>query len=182
MPKKLKGPRKKPARSRGQPKAGARKKAIAGPEKRVAVIGIGNPLMKDDGAGLSVIDLLSGMPKGVLIVDAGTGGMGLLHILNDLDAAVIVDAVDFGGEPGEIRVLSHKEAVSTKKLPGLSLHEGDILKIIEMSRRLGECPEMILICAIQPAEIRAGIGLTENVEKAMPRLARAVKETVKKMR
>jgi len=69
----------------------------------MAVIGIGNPLMRDDGAGLSVIDLLSREPKNVAIVDAGTGGMMLLHILPDLDVAVIVDAVDFGGKPGEIR-------------------------------------------------------------------------------
>ena len=181
MPKNAKGSKKKPAHAKAKPKARTPKKTIAEPEKRIAVIGIGNPLMKDDGAGLSVIDLLSGMPEGVLIVDAGTGGMGLLHILADLDVAVIVDAVDFEGDPGEIRVLSLREIISTKKLPGLSLHEGDILKIIEMARRLGQCPETIAICAIQPAEIRAGIGLTEKVERAMPRLARVIKETVKKL-
>jgi hydrogenase maturation protease len=153
----------------------------SGQAKRITVIAIGNPLMRDDGAGVSVLQLLSGIPEEVAIIDAGTGGIGLLYILSNLDAAIIVDAVDFGGQPGEVRTFPLSQVISTKALPGLSLHEGDILKTIEMAQRLSQCPNEIVICAIQPEEIAEGICLSKPVKKALPKLARVVKETVKKM-
>lgn len=149
--------------------------------KRIAVIGIGNPLRRDDGAGISVLELLSGMPENAAIVDAGTGGFKLLHVLSDLDAAVLVDAADFGGEAGEVRSFPVSQVVSTKALPGLSLHEGDIMKVIEMARWLDQCPREIIICAIQPKEVADGIELSEPVRKSIPELANAVKDAVDKL-
>ncbi|MFH0815677.1 MAG: hydrogenase maturation protease [Methanobacteriota archaeon] len=140
---------------------------------KAAVIGIGNPLMCDDGAGIEVLDALRKMtlPAGVDILDCGTGGMALLHALADYRAVAIVDAVDFGGRPGEVKSFSPDDAVSIKELKRLSLHEGDAFETIVLARRLGQCPENIVICAIQPKRIEPRHGMTRDVRSKLPELA-----------
>ncbi|MEW5937133.1 MAG: hydrogenase maturation protease [Candidatus Thermoplasmatota archaeon] len=141
--------------------------------KRAAIIGIGNPLMGDDGAGISVLDIIRGsaLPEGVEVIDMGTGGFSLLHLLAELDTAIIVDAVDFGGAPGEVTTFTPSDVRSAKPCQGLSLHEGDVMKVVSLAQQLGQCPKRVVICAIQPAEIAPGRGLSTWVKEHLPLLA-----------
>lgn len=145
--------------------------------KKTAVIGIGNTLMSDDGAGVRVLEHLDDLPDHVSIVELAAGGMILLHHLEDYDRVIIADAVDFGGEPGEIRVFSPDE-VRTIKTVGYSLHDLDILKVLELAAKLGMLPESVRIAAIQPASLEMKEGLTPPVEAALPKLARKISEQV----
>ncbi|TVQ69240.1 MAG: hydrogenase maturation protease [Balneolaceae bacterium] len=145
--------------------------------KKTAVIGIGNTLMSDDGAGVRVLEHLDDLPDHVSIVELAAGGMILLHHLEDYDCVIIADAVDFGGEPGEIRVFSPDE-VRTIKTVGYSLHDLDILKVLELAAKLGMLPESVRIAAIQPASLEMKEGLTPPVEAALPKLARKISEQV----
>ncbi|MFO8030135.1 MAG: hydrogenase maturation protease [Cyclonatronaceae bacterium] len=138
-----------------------------------AIIGIGNTLMSDDGAGVRVLELLDDLPDHVRIVELATGGMNLLHHLEDYDSVVIVDAVDFGGGPGEIRVFGPDE-VRTVKTVGYSLHDLDILKVLDLAARLGTLPSSVRIAAIQPVSLEMKEGLTPPVEAALPELARRI--------
>ena len=140
--------------------------------------------MADDGAGIAVLELIMGMgmPKGVDVVDAGTGGIALLHILANRDAVVIADAVDMGLRPGIVRIFSPDDVVSVKELKRLSLHEGDVFETIVLARRLDQCPAKIIICAIQPKSIAPKIGLTAPVRKGLPEFARAIGNAVKSKR
>jgi hydrogenase maturation protease len=140
-----------------------------------AIIGIGNPLMGDDGAGLAVLARLARMPlpEGIALLDGGTAGVGLLHILAGLDAAVLVDAMDFGGVPGEIRTFAPSEVRSLSLRPRLSLHEADVLQVIALAARLGQCPSMIALCAIQPERIAPCCVLSSIVEANLAALAQA---------
>jgi len=144
--------------------------------KRVAVIGIGNTLMSDDGAGVRVLELLS-VPKGVKVVELATGGMSLLHVLEGLDTAIIADAVDFGGRPGEIRVFT-PEDVTTIKTVGYSLHDLDIMKVLELAKRTDTLPRQVFIVAVQPASLKMGEGLSPQVEKVLPRMAARIRELI----
>ena len=150
---------------------------------RAAVLGVGNPLMCDDGAGIEVLEALRKMtlPSGVEILDCGTGGMTLLHALADYRAVVIVDAVDFGGKPGEVKSFSPDDAVSIKELKRLSLHEGDAFETIVLARRLGQCPDRITICAIQPKRIEPRQGMTGAVRSSIPELASQVRLALKRL-
>jgi len=149
---------------------------------RRAIVALGNPLMGDDGAGPAALERLRGMalPLGVALLDAGTAGLGLLHILADLDLVVLVDAVDFGGAPGEIRTFTPSEACSRRPVP-LSLHEGDALQIVALAERLGQCPRCIAVCAIQPARIAPAQGLTASVAARLPALSEEVIQTLQTM-
>ncbi|MBA3045268.1 MAG: hydrogenase maturation protease [Candidatus Thermoplasmatota archaeon] len=140
---------------------------------RVAVIGIGNILMSDDGAGVKVLELLFPLPKGVVIIELATGGMTLLHQFDGLDKAIIIDAVDFGGKPGEVRVFKPEDVTSIKTV-GYSLHDLDILKVLELAGRMGTLPKAVFIAAIQPASLEMGEGLSPEVEGALPELAARV--------
>jgi len=140
--------------------------------KKTAVIGIGNTLMGDDGAGVRVLELLS-VPKGVRIVELATGGMTLLHELEGLDRAIIADAADFGGKPGEVRVFKPDEVKSIKTV-GYSLHDLDILKVLELAKGMGTLPKEVFIVAVQPARLEMGEGLSPEVEGALGEMARAI--------
>jgi len=138
--------------------------------KKIAIIGIGNILMSDDGAGVRVLELLSPPPKGVELIELATGGMSLLHKLEGLDTAIIVDAVDFGGKPGEVRVFKPEDVTSIKTV-GYSLHDLDILKVLELAKQMGTLPKHVFIAAIQPGSLEMGEGLSPEVEGALPELA-----------
>jgi hydrogenase maturation protease len=143
--------------------------------KKIAVIGIGNVLMSDDGAGVRVLAILSPLPKNAAIIELATGGMSLLHKLEGLDTAIIVDAVDFGGKPGEVRVFT-PEDVTTIKTVGYSLHDLDILKVLELAKQMGTLPKRVFIAAIQPVSFEMGDGLSSEVESALPELAARIRQ------
>ncbi len=146
-------------------------------KKKSAVIGIGNTLMSDDGVGVKVLELLEDLPDHVGVVELATGGMTLLHHLEGLEEAVLVDAVDFGGRPGEIRLFKPDE-VDTVKTVGYSLHDLDMIKVLELARRMDTLPGRVVIAAIQPVSLQMGEGLSREVKKALPELARRIIETV----
>ena len=145
--------------------------------KKTAIIGIGNTLMSDDGAGVRVLEHLGDVPDHVRILELATGGMTLLHHLDGLDEVIITDAVDFGGEPGEVRVFNPDD-VRTIKTVGYSLHDLDILKVLELASRIGTLPRSVRIAAIQPASLEMKEGLTPQVEAALPELASRIAELV----
>jgi len=147
-----------------------------------AIIALGNPLMGDDGAGLAALEWVrrKGPPAGAALVDAGTPGFGLLHILADVDVAVFVDAADFGGTAGEIRSFTPAEVGSLRSVP-LSSHQGDVLQIVALAVRLGQCPRHVAFCAIQSARIAPGLGLTPDVAAGLPALAEEVMRTLRTM-
>ena len=140
---------------------------------RTVIFGIGNTLMADDGAGVRVLELLTDIPDNVELVEMATGGMTLLHYFDGVDKAIIVDAVDFGGKPGEVRIFKPEDVDSIKTV-GYSLHDLDILKVLELATRMGTLPGEVFIAAIQPASLEMGKGLSPEVEGALGELARKI--------
>lgn len=150
---------------------------------RYAVISTGNPTMGDDGMGKAVLDMLEGegAPEGFDLVDAGTGGMILLHILKDYDGVIILDAVDFGGQPGEVVIFTPEKAVSVKSLKRYSLHEGDLMQVINLSKKVGESPETIYIIGVQPRSLDMVNELSTEVQGSLGRVKSEVLQLAKEM-
>ena len=103
---------------------------------------------------------LSGQYPGVEFVDAGTGGISLLHIMAGRSKVVLIDCARMGTEPGTIKRFGPDDVVSVKSLGHFSLHDADVLKIIEMAKLLEQCPESIVIFGIEPELIALGQELT----------------------
>ena len=120
------------------------------------VLGLGNPLMYDEGIGGFLIDRFlenkDSYPN-IDFVDAGTGGMSLLHLIADRKKAIIIDCAYMGKTPGTIVKFSPDKVRSVKKLLQYSLHEVDILKVIELAGQLNQCPDEIVIFGIEPEKI-----------------------------
>ena len=144
----------------------------------VVVIGLGNPLMTDEGVGLRVIRALAAdalaFPDADL-VEAGTGGMALLHVIAGRRKAVFVDCALMGEPPGTLRRFAPGDVRSVKRLAGFSLHEGDLLAVIETARRIGECPAEVAIVGIEPVLVAPGEGLSPEIERRLPEYAAAVR-------
>jgi hydrogenase maturation protease len=152
--------------------------------KKVGVIGIGNTLRRDDGIGIILIEKLleqkEKFPEEIEFIDGGTGGMNLLHLLANFDSVLIVDAVNFGGQPGETRVFTLDEIESKKISVKMSTHESDFLKIIQISKQLKECPEKIFIFGIQPKDTSHGKNLSVELEKKLLTILDKLKIEIKK--
>jgi hydrogenase maturation protease len=136
------------------------------PKKDTIVIGLGNPLLSDEGIGVHLIRKLSEhQDKFPLVdfIDAGTGGMNILHLIANRKKAVIIDCAKMGKKPGTIKQFEPADVQTTKKLTHFSLHEADILRIIELSRQLGECPDRIVIFGIEPESLELGQKLSKTL-------------------
>ena len=146
-------------------------------KKRIAVIAIGNELMGDDGIAGAVLNALSKekTSQNVDLVDGGTGGISLIHMIRKYKKVIFIDSGDFGGNPGEIKIFTHEEAVSTKETMRYSLHEGDLLKLIHLSKEIGEAPESVKIVAIQPKKIELNTTLSPELINAIPEIVRDIK-------
>ncbi len=138
--------------------------------KDVIVLGLGNPLMSDEGVGVAVIERFSAHSDkfpNVDFIDAGTGGMSILHLLEHRRKAIIIDCANMGVEAGHIKRFTPDEVLSVKKLAHHSLHEQDLLQIIGLIRRLGRCPQEIVIFGIQPESTFFGQKLSQKLVDRM---------------
>lgn len=131
---------------------------------RRAILGIGNPLRRDDGVGLWVAQRLRG--TGWEVIPAGQGVENALGIVRRLapDLLVVVDAAEMGLPPGSVRRLPLEDAArmlgSTHALPLPFL----------LSTLRDEVGKIVLI-GIQPADRSVGEGITSPVLAAGEDLA-----------
>jgi hydrogenase maturation protease len=140
-------------------------------KKPIVVLGLGNPLMADEGIGTDLVSRLAqeaARYPSVDFIDAGTGGMAALHLIDGRRKAVFDDCAYMDEAPGTIRRFTPDAVRSTKVLAPQSLHEADLLRILSLAEQLGQAPEQVVIFGIQPQviEVRQGLSgvLLDRVE------------------
>jgi hydrogenase maturation protease len=141
--------------------------------RRILVVGYGNTLMADDGAGPEVVRRLQGMalPADVRVEDGGADSLRLPGVWRGEADVWLVDAVAGDGEPGSIIRLSHEEVLSVPQrhatVHALSLPEG--LRWITLS-----FPEMARVryrfWGIVVRHLALVSGLSEQVGAAVDRV------------
>jgi hydrogenase maturation protease len=132
----------------------------------IIVLGIGNPLMADEGIGCRIIERLLAQAENypsVDFVDAGTGGLSVLHLIANRKKAIIIDCAYMEMEPGTIKKFQPEEIKTVKKLAHLSLHETDILKVINLAKMLGQYPKQLVIFGIEPQTIEPQPALSDTL-------------------
>jgi len=146
----------------------------------VVVIGLGNPLLADDGIGLAALARLReewSLPPEVELLDGGTWGMMLLPAVEDADRLLLLDAIDVGLEPGETVVLEREDLPLF--LDGkISTHQVGIREVLALASLRGTLPDETVAVGLQPAELatetalspEAVAGLDELVGRAVDRL------------
>lgn len=139
------------------------------PVAPILVLGIGNPLLADDGVGLELLGLLRddfGNDPRVELVDGGTQGMMLVGLLENRSALLLLDAVQGGAPPGHVhRVHDTSQEVIPR---GFGAHGGNASELLAAARLLGVLPERVALIGIEPSDICTRVGLSSNVADALP--------------
>jgi hydrogenase maturation protease len=143
---------------------------------RVLVLGLGNVLCGDDGAGVVVVHRLLTeyeMPEGVEVLDGGTLGMALLSLVSDADDLVLVDAVQADAPPGTL-VFVEGDDVVPAVTDRLSPHQIGVADLLAAARFLDRYPRRVVILGVVPETIELGLARTVAVEASLPRLLQNV--------
>lgn len=145
---------------------------------RVAVLALGSVLMGDDAAGPHVLRRLEAereLPPEVELLDLGTPGPELAHLIEGLDALVVVDtARSRDGAPGDVLQLRRDEILRGPAAERLSPHDPSLRGALAAAELLGAAPREVLLVGIVPAEVSLGLALSPAVEAALPRAVEAV--------
>jgi hydrogenase maturation protease len=144
---------------------------------RILVAGIGNIFLGDDAFGVEVVRrMLRGeLPDHVRAVDYGIRGLDLAYaLLDDYDAAILVDATMRGEEPGTLYVLEPElDDANDDRSPSVAMnaHSMNPMAVLEMVKAMGGRPRRVLIVGCEPAtlgdEFEGTMGLSAPVESAV---------------
>jgi hydrogenase maturation protease len=141
-------------------------------QPRTVVLGLGNMLMADDGVGLAALAKLDDewfVPRGVSLVDGGTWGMNLLHIVEGADNLLVFDAIDVGGAPGAIVRLEGKD-IPRFLAQKVSPHQIDLREVLALAELRGMVPEQLVALGIQPGRVEMSTTLSPVVEAHVDQL------------
>lgn len=131
-------------------------------------MGIGNLLRGDDAVGVEVAWEAARLswPSDVEVYEAGTGGPELAAVVERRRLVVVADAIDAGGQPGEIYRLKPEELQPVTSA-GLSVHDLHLLHALDETRLLGTAPEEVVILGVQVVDITVGMRLSAPVRHAV---------------
>ena len=148
----------------------------------IAIIGVGNYLRGDEGVGIHAVEKLRSIswPEDVEIIDGGTPGVALLHLMEERQLVILIDCADFGAKPGEIEIFDPDQLKRDEK-EEISLHATDLLTSLELARRLGRYPQKAVIIGIQPKAISSGTSLSPELSYAVDEIPDMVKEIIREM-
>jgi hydrogenase maturation protease len=154
---------------------------------RILVAGIGNIFLADDAFGVRVAELLMHrqFPPGVRITDFGIRGLDLAYtLLDDWDAAILIDAVPRGEAPGTLFVIEPE--LDDENAPGAPVlmegHSMDPARVLQLVRSLGGRLPRVLVVGCEPAPFDSdadiNMELTPAVAAAIEPAARRVESIV----
>ena len=122
----------------------------------ILVLGIGNMLWADEGFGVRCVEVLQqryAFAPHVQLVDGGTQGLALLPYVQEADALLILDAIDYGLEPGTLKVVEGSEVPCFLGAKKMSLHQTGFQEVLMVAQLTGSYPERIVLVGCQPQEL-----------------------------
>lgn len=125
-------------------------------EKNILVLGIGNLLWADEGFGVRCVELLNQryrFPENVRLLDGGTQGLYLVPHVQSADVLVVFDAVDYGLEPGTLKVVADGDVPRFMGAKQMSLHQTGFQEVLAMADFTGSCPREMRLIGVQPATL-----------------------------
>ena len=146
----------------------------------IAVVGIGNNLLQDDGVGIHALQHFERhhADDGVACLDAGTVGLALMDRLTNLHGLVAVDAMRLGKAPGTVTVLQGEAMDAHLRTHHGSVHELGLADILDALRLCGDLPPYRAIVGIEPEQMDWGTEPTEKVAAAIPLATASIRDLV----
>ena len=148
--------------------------------RTIAVVGIGNSLLTDDGAGIHTLERFAegNTNDDVFCLDGGTVGLALLDRLSDLDGLVALDAMKLGKEPGAVTVLQGDDMDAHLRNQHGSVHEVGLSDLMDALRLRGDLPDNRALIGIEPEHMDWGTQPTPAVAAALPKAAAFAQDLV----
>lgn len=145
------------------------------------VIGIGNNLLGDDGAGIHAIERLrsKNLPEHIELVDGGTLSFTLLEQVENAEFLIIVDAAELDSEPGTVRLFENAEMdefLATSRRP--SVHEVNLLDVLTAARLRRRMPARYAMVGIQPLDVEWSSTPSTPVDKAVDKAVDIIADLV----
>jgi hydrogenase maturation protease len=144
--------------------------------KNILVLGIGNILMEDDGAGVHAVNKLSAEyeeNKHLKLIDGGTLGLDLLNFVEWADILILIDAVDIGESPGTIIKSIITDDLNFKF--SKTSHEMDLEDLLFSAKLLNILPEKIVFYGIQIKSVSMQFALSKEVGSKLDELCDYIK-------
>jgi hydrogenase maturation protease len=144
--------------------------------EEILVLGVGNPLMGDDGVGARVIELLGErqLAPHIHLQEVGTPGWGLVSWFEHHDSVVLIDAVQMDMSPGDWKKLDFSQVRLLTEEPAFSLHQADLAAGLALAQELDLLPNNLVLYGIQPADLTPGSPLSPHVEASLPELVNSI--------
>ncbi|NQU41134.1 MAG: hydrogenase maturation protease [Lentisphaerae bacterium] len=146
------------------------------------LLGLGNYAMGDDSIGLRLVEHIAEQCLDIDFeaIEVGNNGMLVLtYFTEETDLILVVDAVRFGGAPGDFTLFSPDEVDTQKVTGGISTHEGDILRLIELAKQIDQPIPPIRILAIEPSSMDIDQGLSPELESRFEEYVQAAVEAMR---
>lgn len=145
---------------------------------KILVLGIGNILWGDEAFGVRAVEAFHRRfvaPENVRVLDGGTQGLYLVHFVADADYLLVFDAIDYGLEPGKLKIVRDGEVPKFTGSKKMSLHQTGFQEVLSAADLLGRYPQRLALIGCQPLDLENWGGpLTEPVRAALePAIAAA---------
>jgi hydrogenase maturation protease len=140
------------------------------------VIGLGSPLMGDDGLGIVALNRVCegwSFEPHVEFVDGGTWGMNLLHLIEGAKHVLFIDAINDSASPGEV-VVVERERLPKFLATKLSPHQIDLKEVLALAELRGTLPEHTVAIGQQPARVEMSTELSAVVLNKLDALCERV--------
>ena len=142
---------------------------------RTLVVGVGNLLRRDDGAGIHVANRLRKLAPRVDCADVAMAGVEILEAMRGYDRVIIVDSIRTGGEPGTIYRVN---VAAGEEPPRIAYSHGvDLVTTLELGARLmpEEMPKEQVLIGIEAEDtLSFDVACTPRVEAAVDRVVEEI--------
>jgi hydrogenase maturation protease len=162
--------------------------------KKVIILGLGNPILGDDGVGWRVAAgvraALDGLPQaaswaaGEVDIDClAAGGLALMERLIDYDRAILIDALNTGATPGRVYSLELEDLPNLAAGHLNSAHDTTLINALQVGRSMGAAlPDPVWVVGIEAHNLfQFSEELTPPVAAAVPLAVNMVLELLVKM-
>jgi len=146
--------------------------------ERIMILGIGNLLLGDEGIGVHAAENLQDFPfpDNFEVVEGGTDGFKLFHLVMEADRLIVVDCVRGGDEPGSVYRFDITDVDHPPDLFRTSVHQIGITEVVSLTGTMRTPPRTTII-GVEPGDISMSMELSGRVQVALPRVLGIVLET-----
>jgi hydrogenase maturation protease len=142
------------------------------------VIGVGNEFRRDDAIGLIAVRRLR--ESGVAAEENEGNPASLMDRWPAAGGVILIDAVSSGAEAGTLHFLDvSAEPLNRERFKG-STHALGLADAVELSRAFGTLPPQVYVFGVEVRDVRTGVGLSPEVERALPVLINEVVACMKR--